>query len=68
MGVRCWVERRERADEIESVVDDEENCDYERLRDFDAVDPGEDVDAVGTEDGDGGHVDVVEEAEVEEPA
>ena len=62
------MERREWADKVKGVVDDEEDCYDERLRDFDAVYAGEDVDAVGAEDGDGGHVDVVEEAEVEEPA
>ena len=35
------------------------------MRDFDAVDAGEDVDAIAGEDGDAGHVGVVEPAKVE---
>ena len=49
----------------EDVVGEEEQGDEDGLGDFDAVDAGEDVDAVGAEDGDGGHVGVVEPAEVD---
>lgn len=35
---------------------------------FDAIDAGENIDAVGAENGNGSHVDVVERAELEELA
>ena len=53
-------------EEVQSIVEDEEEGDHEALGDFDAVDAREDVDAVWAEDGDGGHVDVIEGTEVEE--
>ncbi|KAI9742933.1 MAG: hypothetical protein M1818_003663 [Claussenomyces sp. TS43310] len=52
--------------EVEGVVEDEQGGDDEGLRHLDAVDAGEDVDAVGAEDGDAGHVGVVQVAEIEE--
>ena len=57
-----------RREQVEAVVDGEEKGDDDGLGDFDAVDSREDVDAVGAEDGDAGHVDVVQRAEVEELA
>ena len=54
MGVGCGV--RVGGQEVEGVVEQEEEGDDEGLGDFDAVYAGEDVDAVGAEDGDGGHV------------
>ena len=53
-------------EQVEGVVEGEEGRDDDGLRDLDAVDAREDVDAVGGEDGDAGHVDVVQRAEVEE--
>ncbi|RFU29736.1 hypothetical protein B7463_g6615, partial [Scytalidium lignicola] len=53
VGVGRWVGVRD--EEVETVVEDEEEGDDEGLGDFDAVYPGEDVDAVGAEDGDAGH-------------
>ena len=58
--VRCRVRVRHERREEERVVEDQQKGDDERLRDLDAVDPGQDVDAVGTEDGYGGHVGVVQ--------
>lgn len=68
MGVCCWMERGEGADQVEGVVYDEEEGDHEGLGDFDPVDPCENIDAVWAEDGHGRHVDVIEEAEVEKPS
>lgn len=36
------------------------------MGDFDAVDAGEDVDAIGAEDGDGGHVEVVDPTKIDQ--
>ena len=55
-------------EEVQNIVEDEEEGDHEALGDFDAVYAGEDVDAVGAENGNCGHVDIVEESEVEEAA
>lgn len=55
-------------EEIEAIVEGNEDGDDDALGDLDAVDAGEHVDALGAEHGDAGHVDVVEEAEVEELA
>lgn len=66
MGVRRRM--RERAEQVEGVVEHEQEGDDEGLGDFDAVYAREDVDAVRAEDGDCGHVDVVEGPEVEQPA
>jgi hypothetical protein len=60
--VRVWRE------EVEAVVEGDEEGDDDALGDLDAVDAGEHVDALRAEHGDAGHVDVVEEAEVEELA
>lgn len=66
MGVCCWVGVV--GEEVEAVVHGEEAGDDEGLGDFYAVYAGEDVDGVWGEDGDAGHVDVVQPAEVEEVA
>ncbi|QSZ32658.1 hypothetical protein DSL72_002237 [Monilinia vaccinii-corymbosi] len=42
---------------VQGVVEDEQERDDDGLRYFDAVDAGEDVDAIGAEDGDAGHRD-----------
>ncbi|THV51793.1 hypothetical protein BGAL_0098g00030 [Botrytis galanthina] len=73
-GVPVVGEQGERdADEGEEHVEgeemgDEEEGDDEGLGNFDAIDAGENVDAVGAENGNGSHVDVVERAELEELA
>lgn len=54
--------------EVEEIVEGEEEGDDDALGDFDAVDAGEHVDALGAEHGNAGHVEVVEGAEVEELA
>ena len=54
--------------EVEDVVEGEEEGDDDALGDLDAVDAGEHVDALRTEHGYAGHVEVVERAEVEELA
>jgi hypothetical protein len=64
VGVCCWMGVW--GEEVEAIVEDEEEGDDDALRDFDAVDAGKHVDALGAEHGDAGHVDVVEDAEVEE--
>ncbi len=46
--------------EIEKVIQEDENRDDEGLEDFDAIYSGKDVNAVGAEDGEGSHVDVVD--------
>jgi len=53
-------------EQVETVVDDEQEGDDERLRDLDPVYAGEDVDAVWAEDRYRCHVYVVEGAEIEE--
>ena len=60
MGVGCQ--------EVEAVVQDEEERDYNGLRDFDAVYARQHVYALWAEHGDTGHVDVVEGPQVEELA
>jgi hypothetical protein len=60
MRVRCWMWVRD--EKIEAIVDDEQDSDDDGLRDFDAVDAGQDIDAIGTEYCYCCHVDVVEEA------
>ncbi len=57
MGVGCWVGVG--GEEVEAIVEDEEGGDDEGLGDFDAVYAGEDVDAIGAEDGDSGHIYIV---------
>ncbi len=57
--VRGRVRVRCEGGQKESVVDDEKERDHNGLRHFDAVDAGQDVDAVGAKDGDGCHVCVV---------
>lgn len=54
VGVGC--------DEVQAVVGDEEQGDDDGLHDFDAVNACKDVDGVGAEDGEGGHVGIVEPA------
>lgn len=62
------MEGWEWTDEVECVVYDQQKGNDERLSDFDPVYAREDVDAVWAEDGDREHVDVVQGAEIEEPA
>lgn len=54
--------------EVEAIVKGEEDGDDDALRDLNAIDSGQHVDALGTEHGDAGHVEVVEGAKVEELA
>ena len=56
------------SEEVETVVEGEEEGDDEALGDFDAVDASKHVDTLGAEHGDAGHVEVVEDAEIEELA
>lgn len=65
MRIRRRVQVRRQ--EVQDVIQRQQRRDHEALRDLDPVDAREDVDAVGAEDGHGGHVDVVQQAEVEEP-
>lgn len=60
MRVGCWM--RVGGEEVEAVVQNEECGDDEGLGDFDAVYAGEDVDGVGAEDGNTGHVNIVKGA------
>lgn len=57
VGVRSRV--RIRRQKVEAIVESEQQGDDDGLGDFDAVDSCQDVDAVGTENGNRGHVDVV---------
>ncbi len=56
-GERCQVQQ---------VVDDQENRNDERLGHFYTVDTGQDVDAVGAEGGDRGHVSIIKPAKFDE--
>ena len=53
-------------EDVEAIVEHQERGDDEALRDFDAVYAGEDVDRVRAEDGDCGHVDIVEPPKLEQ--
>lgn len=64
--VRIGGRVRVRGQEVQGVVEDEEEGDDERLSHFDAVDTGQHVDRLRAEHGDAGHVDVVQETQVEE--
>jgi hypothetical protein len=64
--MRVCGRMRIRCQQVKRIVQSEEEGDDERLRDFDAIDASEDVDAIWAKDGHGGHVKVVEESEVEE--
>lgn len=66
MGVGRRV--RVRGGEVEDIVEGEEECDDDALRDFDAVDARQHVDALWAEHGDAGHVQVVQRTEVEQLA
>lgn len=66
--VRVGGRVRVRREEVEAVVEGDEEGHDDALGDLDAVDAGKHVDALRAEHGDAGHVDVVEEAEVEELA
>ena len=61
VGSRMWVG----CQQVKRIIEDEEEGNDERLRDFDAVNPSEDIDAVWAEYGHGCHVDVVEESQLE---
>ena len=52
----------DRPRKVQKVVDDHGDGDDDRLRDLRAVDPSQDVDAVGGKCGQKGHVDVVQRA------
>jgi hypothetical protein len=60
VGIRCWVWVRCEGCEVEDIVEEDEEGDYKRLGDLDAVDTGEDVYRVRAEDGKGGHVGIVQ--------
>lgn len=53
-------------EQVEGVVKHKKKGDDDGLGDFDAVDTRQHVDALGAEHGDAGHVEVVEEPQVEE--
>lgn len=55
-------------DQVQGIVEDQEQRNHDRLEHFNSVDASQDVDAVGTEDAEGGHVSVVEEPEIEKLA
>ena len=52
--------------EVEGVVEDQQQRDDDGLHDLDPVDAGQDVDGVGAEDGTCRHVEVVEDAEIDQ--
>lgn len=51
--VSCWVECGRRGNQIKCVVQEDQQCDDNRLSNFDSVDTSKDVDAVRTENGNG---------------
>jgi hypothetical protein len=55
-------------EEVQAIIQDEEEGDDDALRDLNAIDAREHVDALGTEHGNAGHVYIVESAQVEELA
>lgn len=55
-------------DEVEDVVKDEQGSHDNALRNLNAVDPSQDIDTIRAKDAQGGHVDVVECAEVDKLA
>lgn len=55
-------------DQVQGIVEDEEQRNHNGLEHFNSVDARQDVDAVGTEDAESGHVSVVEETEIEKLA
>ena len=66
MGVCCRM--RVRCQQVKRIVENEQESDDERLGHFNSVNACKDVDTVWTEDGHGGHVDVVEDSKLEELA
>ena len=58
MGI--WREK------VEAVVDGEKESDDDGLGDLDAVDAGQYVDTVGAKNGNGSHVEIVEDAKVKQ--
>lgn len=68
MRIGGWVRLRvkRRCVEGQYIVCKQKHSDDNGLRDFDAVDTCKDVDAVGAEDGDGGHVGVVQPTDVDD--
>lgn len=51
--ISCWVECGRRRNQIKCVIQEDQQCDDNRLGNLDSVDASKDVDAVGTEDGNG---------------
>jgi len=66
--VRVGGRVRVRGEQVQAVVEHQEERHHHGLGHLDAVDAGQDVYAVGREDGHARHVDVVEGAQVEELA
>lgn len=64
VGCRVWVG----CQKVEAIIDRQQERDNDGLADFDAVDTSQDVDTIRAENGDTAHVDVVQEAKVEELA
>ena len=64
------VSRRVRVgrEEVQAIVEGEKESDNDALRNFNTVDASKHVDALGTEHGNTGHVDVIECTKVEELA
>ncbi len=48
----------------EDIVDEQEKTDNQRLGDLDPVDTSEDINTIGAENGNGGHVSIVEPSEI----
>jgi hypothetical protein len=51
--VSSWVDGGRRRNQIECVVQEDQQCDNNRLSDLDTIDTSKDVDAVRAEDGNG---------------
>ena len=64
MRVGRWV--RVGREQVETIVEDEEQSDDNALRNFNAIDTREHVDALRTKHGNTSHVNVVEGTKVEE--
>ena len=66
IGGRMWIGYCWCAVQRQSIVHEEKDSNNERLRNLNAIDTGEDVDAVGAKNGHSGHVSVVDPAQVDQ--
>ena len=66
--VRVGRRVRVRGDQVERIIKGQQKGDDNGLRDLDAIDARQDIDTIRAEDAKGGHVGIVEEAQVEQLA